>query len=53
MGHGYLRNIPGIKGVEKETRTFENHSDETVSPAKNMLEGWYIYHLKGGIHSSV
>ena len=31
-----------IKGVEKKTRTFENHSDETVSPAKNMLEGWFI-----------
>ena len=32
-----------IKGVEKKTRTFENHSDETVSPAKNMLEGWFIW----------
>ena len=42
-----------IKGVEKKTRTFENHSDETVYPAKNMLEGWYIFHLKGEIHSSV
>ena len=37
-----------IKGVENKNCTFENHSDETVSPAKNMLEGW-----KGGNHSSV
>ena len=31
-----------IKGVGKKTSTFENHSDETVSPAKIMLEGWFI-----------
>ena len=24
-----------------------------ISPAINMLEGWDILHLKGGIHSSV
>ena len=26
----------------KKKHTFENHSVETVSPAKNMLEGWFI-----------
>ena len=36
------RKVPILKGVEKKTCTFENHSDETVSPAKNMLEGWFI-----------
>ena len=41
-----------VKGVEKP-RTFENHSYETVSLAINMLENWYIFHLKGGIHSSI
>ena len=31
-----------IKGVEKKTYTFENHSDETVFSAKNILEGCFI-----------
>ena len=35
-----------IKDVEKQN--FENNSDETLPPATNMLEGWYIFQLKGG-----
>ena len=31
-----------LKGVEKKTYTFENHSDETVFSAKNILEGCFI-----------
>ena len=42
-----------LKGVEKKTWTFENHSDETVSSFSNMLGGWYIFYMKGGTHSSV
>ena len=42
-----------VKGVEKKPWTFENQSDESVSLDPNMLEGWYIFHLKGRIHSSV
>ena len=42
-----------IKGVEKKKWTFKNHSNETVSPASNMLESCYIFHSKGGIHSCI
>ena len=42
-----------IKRVENITGTFENHSDETAPPNRNILEGWHIFILKGGIHSSV
>ena len=36
-----------VKGVEIKTWTFENYSGETVSLPKNILEGWYTFHLKG------
>ena len=42
-----------IKGVEKKTCTFENHSYVTVSPTTKMIEGWYIFYIKGGRHGSV
>ena len=37
----------------KKTWTFDYHSDETVFPTRNTLEGWYLFYLKGGIHSSI
>ena len=42
-----------VKGVEKKTCTFENHSYEIFSPATHMIGGWYIFYMKGGTHSSV
>ena len=39
--------------VLKKNWTFVNYSDETVSLATNKLESFYIFPLKGGIHSSV
>ena len=41
------------KGCWKKNCTFENHSYMTVSPTTKMIEGWYIFYIKGGTHSSV
>ena len=38
--HTCFRALNLIKGVEK------NHSDETLSLATNILDGWYTFHLK-------
>ena len=42
-----------IKGVEKKNHTFENNSNVTFSPTTKIIEGWYIFYIKGGTHSSV
>ena len=41
------------KGYWGKKRTFENHSKENVSLATNVLDGWYTFHSKVGIHSYV